>query len=387
MSFRPTRKKNILIVTGTRAEYGLLKPVMRALLKSKKFSPKFLVTGMHTLKKFGLTLNEIKKDRMPIAAVVPVSEKDDMPEVLAKEIKGISDYCEKNKVDLIFVLGDIAPALAGAIVGTHLKIPVAHINGGDVSGAGPDEFIRHAITKFSHIHFTSCAPNAKRVLALGEERWRVFNVGATGLDGLSKIKYSSKKELAKKFNLDPNKKWFFVVYHPAPLDKTPFFKQIKPLLETLAGYDTEKLVSYPNADTGSEIFIREIEKYKNRNQFHVFKTLPRPQYLSFLRHADLLVGNSSSGFIESAHFKIPVVNIGTRQLGRPGGTNVIHADYTEKEIRSSIDKALTPLFRAKARRGRSPYNSGNASAKITKILEKHFNLIGTDELFFKPPPQ
>src|SRR3989344_378118 len=229
----PTRKKNVLIVTGTRAEYGLLKPVMRALLKSKKFSPKFLVTGMHTLKKFGLTLNEIKKDRMPIAAVVPVGEKDSMLEILAKEIRGISNYCEKNKaksrtelrsgarVDLIFVLGDIAPALAGAIVGTHLKIPVAHINGGDVSGAGPDEFIRHAITKFSHIHFTSYAPNAKRVLALGEERWRVFNVGATGLDGLSKIKYSSKKELAKKINLDPNKKWFFVVHHPAPLDKTP----------------------------------------------------------------------------------------------------------------------------------------------------------------------
>lgn len=383
----PIRKKNVLIITGTRAEYGLLKPIMAALLKSKKFAPKFLVTGIHTLRKFGYTLNEIKRDKMPIAAVVPVSEKGDMPEILAKEIKGISDYCEENKVDIILALGDIAPALAGAIVGTHLKIPVAHINGGDISGAGPDEFIRHATTKFSHIHFTSCIPNAKRVLALGEEKWRVFNVGATGLDGLSKIKYLSKQELARKFNLDPRKKWFFVVHHPAPLDQVPFPQQIKPLLKVLAQYDAEKLVSYPNADTGSDIFIREIERYKNKKQFHIFTTLPRTEYLSFLKYSNLLIGNSSSGFIESTYFKIPVVNIGTRQLGRAAGANVIHCDYTERKIKAAMNSALTSSFRAKARRAKSPYGSGDVSGKIVKILEKHFNLIGSDKLFFKPPPK
>lgn len=382
----PIRKKNILTITGTRAEYGLLKPVMEAFLKSRKFSPKFLVTGMHTLRKFGYTLNEIKKDRMPIAAVVSVNEKDNMPEVLAKEIKGISDYCKKNRVDLILVLGDIAPALAGAIVGTHLRIPTAHINGGDISGKGPDEFIRHAITKFSHMHFTSCLSNAKRVLSLGEEKWRIFNVGATGLDGLSKLKYLSKKELAKKFNLDPGKSWFLVVHHPAPLDQTPFLHQVKPLLKTLAQYDAEKLISYPNSDTGNEIFIGELKKNRDKNQFHVFKTLPRSQYLSFLKHADLLIGNSSSGFIESAYFKIPVINIGTRQLGRTGSKNIIHAGYAEKNIKSAMNYALAPAFRAKARRAKSPYSSGNTSAKIVKILEKHSNLIGTDKLFFKPPP-
>lgn len=379
-------KKKVLIITGTRAEYGLLKPVMLALLKSRKFSPKFLVTGMHTLKKFGYTLNEIKKDKMPVAAVVPVSEEDDMLESLSKEINGTRNYCEKNKVDLILVLGDIAPALAGAIVGTHLKIPVAHINGGDVSGKGPDEFIRHAITKFSHMHFTSCLPNAKRVRSLGEERWRILNVGATGLDSLSKLKYLSKKELAKKFNLNPGKNWFLMVHHPAPLDQTPFLHQVKPLLKILAQHNAEKLISYPNADTGNEIFIGEIEKRRDKNQFHIFKTFPRIQYLSFLKHSDLLIGNSSSGFIESGYFKIPVINIGTRQLGRTGSKNIIHAGYTEKDIKSAINYALTPQFKAKARRAKSPYNSGNTSTKIIKILEKNFNLIGTDKLFFKPPP-
>ncbi len=380
-----TRKKNILIITGTRAEYGLLKPVMKALLKSRNFSPKFLVTGMHTLKKFGYTLNEIKKDKMPIAAVVPVNERDSMLETLAKEIKGVSHCCEKNKVDLILVLGDIAPALAGAIVGAHLKIPVAHINGGDISGQGPDEFIRHATTKFSHFHFTSSASNTKRVLALGEGRWRVFNVGSTWRD--EKMAFLYKKDLAKKFNLNSQKKWIFVVHHPAPLDKTPFPQQIKPLLKALAGYDAEKLVSYPNTDTGSEVFTREVEKYKNRNQFHVFKTLPRSQYLSFLKHSDLLIGNSSSGFIESNYFKIPVVNIGTRQFGRTAGANLIHANYTEEEIKRAVDYALTPQFKAKARHAKSLYSSGSTSTKIVKILEKNFNLIGTDQLFFKPPPR
>ncbi len=379
------QKKNILIITGSRAEYGLLKPVMEALLKSKLFEPKFLVTGMHTLRKFGYTLNEIKKDKMPIATVVPISGKDDTPETLAKEIKGINNYCKKHKPDLILVLGDIAPALAGAITGTHLKIPVAHINGGDVSGEGPDEFIRHATTKFSHFHFTSSAPSARRVLALGEERWRVFNVGSTWRD--EKMTFLSKKDLAKKFNLNSQKKWIFVVHHPAPLDKTPFLQQIKPLLKDLSSYDAEKIISYPNADTGSEIFIREIEKYKKRNGFHVFKTLPRSQYLSFLKHANLLIGNSSSGFIESSYFKIPVVNIGTRQLGRAAGANLIRTNYTEEEIKRALNYALTPQFKAKARHAKSPYGSGNVNAKIVKVLERYLNLIGTDKLFFKPPPQ
>ncbi|MDP2650483.1 MAG: UDP-N-acetylglucosamine 2-epimerase, partial [bacterium] len=138
---------------------------------------------------------------------------------------------------------------------------------------------------------------------------------------------------------------------------------------------------------GSETFIREIERYKSKRQFHIFKTLPRSLYLSFLKHSDLLIGNSSSGFIESSYFNIPVVNIGTRQLGRPGGNNIIHAGYTEKEIKKAIDKALTPAFRLKTRRAKSPYGSGNASAKIVKVLEKNFNLIGTDKLFFKSPPK
>ena len=388
MSFKSSRKKNILIITGTRAEYGLLKPLMQRLLKSKKFSPKLLVTGMHTLRKFGYTLNAIKKDKMPIAAVVPISKKDDMLTSLAKEIQGIRNYCEKDRVDLMMVLGDRDEPLAGAIVASHLKIPVAHINGGDVSGQGVDDFNRNAITKLSHIHFTSSKKNTARVSALGEERWRILQVGATGLDNISKIKFFSKNDLARKFNLDPNKNWFMVVHHPTPLDKVSFANQIKPLLRVLVRYDAEKVIIYPNSDTGSNVFIKEIEKYRNRRNSHIFRSLPsRIHYLSFLKISNLLIGNSSSGLIESSHFKIPVINIGNRQNGREAGANVIHTGYTEREIKFAINKALTKSFKAKARRSRSPYGSGDVSGRIVKILERHFNLIGTDKLFFKSPPR
>src|SRR3989338_8238923 len=222
-------KKNILIITGSRSTYGLWRPIIKEMLKSKLLAPKILVTGMHTLKKFGYTANEVKKDKFTIAAVVKISESDDMLQYLIKEIAGIRKYCLNNKVDGIFVMGDTDHMLAGAIVAGHLNIPLFHIAGGDLSGFVVDSAIRHAITKFSNIHFAATKNGAKRVAMMGEEKWRIFNVGAPGLVGLSKIKFLSKKDLAKNFGLNVSKKGTSFIQHAISLDKVCFISQIRRL--------------------------------------------------------------------------------------------------------------------------------------------------------------
>ncbi|MDP3900339.1 MAG: UDP-N-acetylglucosamine 2-epimerase [bacterium] len=362
-------KKTILVVTGSRAEYGLLKSTVKEIIASKKLELKLLVTGMHTLKKYGLTINEIKKDKLPIANVVKISEKADMADALAQEIVGIKKYCQKNRPDLILVLGDRDEPFAAAIVGGHLGIPVGHIHGGDVSGVVVDDYIRHSITKFSHLHFTASKYSQQRVLKLGEENWRVFNVGAPGWDSLKEEKFLSRQELADKFNLDKNRKWFLVLQHPAPLENISVAEQIKPTLKAIAGYEAEKIIIYPNSDTGSELVIKEINKYQGKSNYHLYKNLNRVIYLSLFKHCDVLIGNSSSGIIESGFFRLPTVNIGNRQLGREADKNVIHVNYNQADIKKAIELALADNFKKKIKVGKNIYGNGSAGKKIVKILE------------------
>lgn len=374
-------KKNILIVTGTRADYGQFVPTIKAISKSNRLCPVLLVTGMHTLKNFGHTIKEIKKDDFPVGTIVKISEKDDMLQSLCKEILGIRTYCLKNPVDLILVLGDRDEMFAAAIVAGHLKIPLAHIAGGDITSPFVvDEAIRHSITKFSHLHFTTNKNSYKRVLRLGEEKWRVFNVGATALDDLSKKKFPSKKEIAAEFGLNPNTKWFLIVQHPTPLDATDLISQIRPLLKTVSKFNAEKIIIYPNSDTGSKIIINEIEKYRHRKDYHIFKNLPRDQYLGFFKNSDLLLGNSSSGITESSFFNLPTVNIGNRQGNRERGINVINCDYSSTNIKKAIQRATSDLFLKNCQKSRSIYGTGNSAKKIVKILEKKIN---QPDLFFK----
>lgn len=381
MENRNMSKKNILIITGTRAEYGLLKPIIYALEKSKKLSFRVLITGAHTLKKFGSTIREIEKDKFPIAAIVKIFEKDDMLQGLCKEIEGIRLYCIKNKPDLVLVHGDRDEAFAGAIVAGHLKIPIAHISGGDITGPfGVDEAIRHSITKFSHLHFTINKKSYGRILKLGEERRRIFNVGALALDNLSKMKFLTKVELAKQFDLDANKKWFLVVHHPTPLEDLSFVSQIRPLLKTISAYNAEKIVIYPNSDTGSSVFVEEIEKFNHDESFHVFKNLPRIQYLNFLKNVDLFIGNSSSGIGESTFFHLPTINVGSRQGERDRGTNIINCGYASLDIEKAIKKTGTRTFLKKCQTAKSVYGLGNSAKKIVKVIEKEIN---RPDLFLK----
>ena len=366
-------KKRVLVVTGSRAEYGLLKLTMKAIRRSKKLDLRLLATGMHTLKNHGYTVKDIKKDGFPIHCVVPVSEKDSMLKALSKEILGISRYCIKNRPDLILVLGDRDEPFAAAIVGGHLKIPIAHIHGGDVGGKIIDEAVRHSITKFSHLHFVATKKSYERVLKLGEDLKRIFLVGAPGTEGLKQYKFLSKEALGKKFGVSSDRQWFLIIYHPATLDIVSYKNQIIDLLKVFNKFDAEKIIIYPNSDTGSEIFIREIEKYRNRKSFHIFKNFLRPDYLNFLNTSDILIGNSSSGIIESAYFNLPTINVGSRQGKRERSGNVIDCGYNIREITMAINKALSQNFILRTGKIRGLYGSGPISGKIVRIIEKHIN--------------
>jgi len=373
-------KRKILVVTGTRAEYGLLKSTIDGILSSKILSLCLVATGMHTLKKHGYTINDIKKDGVPINHIVPIAEGDDMLGALSKEINGIKDVCLREKPAAILVLGDRDEPFAAAIVGGHLKIPVLHIHGGDVTGYMVDDYIRHAITKFSHLHFTASKKSFERVVKLGEEKWRVFKVGTPGLDNLRQRDYFSRNQLAEKLGLDAKKKWLLVLQHSTPLDKISVLRQIGPTLRAVAEVQAEKIIIYPNNDTGSETIIKEINNYKNRSDFHIYENFDRNTYLSLLKYSDALVGNSSSGVIEAGFFNLPVVNIGNRQLGRECGQGVIHTGYSQKQIKTVILRILASNS-ARYHQGLfNPYGAGRAGEKIVKIIEKYIDRL---DLFYK----
>ncbi len=373
-------KHKILVITGTRAEYGLLKSTIDGIQSSKFLSLCLVATGMHTLKKFGCSIREIINDGIKINYTISLSESDDMLNSLSKEIDGIRKVCLLEKPKAILVLGDRDESFAGAIVGGHLKIPVFHIHGGDISGYSVDQYIRDSITKFSHLHFTASKKSYNRLIKFGEEKWRVFNVGAPGLDNLKKEKYLSKMQLAEKLGLDINKKWLIVLQHPTPLDKIDINKQITPTLEVVSNISAEKIVIYPNSDTGAVFFIDEIQKYDGNKNFHIYKNFDRLTYLSLLKSCDLLVGNSSSGIIESGFFSLPVVNIGNRQLGRETGKNVIHVNYSLKQIKNAVSQALNIEFKRLCQNSSNLYGTGHAGEKMVKIIEKN---IKNPNLFYK----
>ncbi|NOY35806.1 MAG: UDP-N-acetylglucosamine 2-epimerase (hydrolyzing) [bacterium] len=369
-----SEKKEILVVTGSRAEYGLLKSTIDEIRKSKILSLRLLVTGMHTLKKHGYTIEEIREDGVPIDCVVKIGPKDDMLTALSKEIVGIKKYCKKKKPDLILLLGDRDEPLAGAIVGAHMGIPVAHLHGGDVSGSSNvDGVLRHAITKLSNLHFAASARSREAILEMNEEKSRVFNVGAPGLDSLKTRKYASKKDLAERMSLDPDRKWIMVIQHPAPLDATPVGNQIRATLQALDAIGGEIIIIHPNSDTGSAEILKAINRKVKRKKYHSYKNLDRDTYLNILKCGDVLVGNSSSGIIEAGHFKLPVVNIGNRQSGRECGENVIHVDYDKNRILSAIKTALSNQFKEKCGETKKIYGNGTASKKIIRIIENYLN--------------
>lgn len=377
------KKKKIMVVTGTRAEYGLLRSTMDAINKYPKLELRLLVTGMHTLKAYGNTKKEIERDGYKIAYTVPISGKDDMLQALVQEIQGIRKYCLLERPDCVVILGDRDEPFAAAVVATHLNIPVAHIHGGDVTGPGVDEILRHSITKMAHIHFPGTKKSAARLRSLGEEAWRIVEAGSVVLDVFQNIAFIKRDELAREIGLNPVRPWLTVVQHPTAFDDVPLSKQISETLKALTAFpEHEKIILYPNSDTGSELFVKALQKLKGPH-YHLIQSLPRVQYMSVLKESEALVGNSSSGIIEVALLGTPSVNVGNRQKGREKGENVSDVSYDREEIVTAIKKAIVLKKKRKGKPFSSPYGKGNTGEFISQVLATQ---LSNPRLLYKKTP-
>lgn len=369
-------KRKILFITERRADYSRLKPIMKAVRESSKLELQLVVTGMHLLKRFGETKKIIEQDGFKIDAVLPIFTEDDedngssMVKGMGKALTGFADIFPKLKPTIIFSGFDIGANFAAAITGMHLNIHVAHIQGGEVSGT-VDEVIRHGMTKFAHIHFAATKKSAERIVKLGENPRFVFNVGSPSLDTIRNIKYYSKKELAKKYDLDPKKPLIIVLQHPITTEVDNVISQIKITLNAVKyinnKYNTQAIAIYSNNDAGG----KRIVDYINKTQIKYFPHISYEDFLRLMKVAHVLVGNSSAAIHEAPSLKLPAVNIGTREQMRERGNNIIDADYNCTEIIKATKRALFDKdFRREVNKGKNPYDGGrNTAKKVVKILE------------------
>lgn len=367
--------KKIAVITATRAEYGLLYPLIKKMLKDDFFECHVIVTGSHLLYKYGYTIDDIKKDNVPIYRCISIMNEDnnDTCEVIACAIKEFDKLYKSEMYDAIILLGDRYELFGFAIPALFNKIPIIHIHGGEKTEGALDEQIRHSITKLSSIHFASMDEYKKRIIQLGENPDYVFNVGALGIDNICNMSFLDKEALEREIGIDLKQKVAVVTYHPVTLDeKYDNKEQIKNLLEALLGNDLFLVITMPNTDKGNTEIIEIIKEYESKysSRIKTFKSLGQLRYLSLLKYAELVVGNSSSGIIETASFKIPTVNVGDRQKGRLMPDNVICCSNDIEDIDKAIKKAMSEEFKSGLSFCVNPYGDGHAADRITDILKK-----------------
>lgn len=366
--------RKIAVVTGTRAEYGILRPVLKAIKRNPRLDLALIATGMHLSREFGYTIEEIKKDGFRIDAKVKMLHTKDTGAAMAKSIGEcvwkMTETLMRIKPNFLVLLGDRSEMLAGAVAATYIGIPLAHIHGGDVSGS-VDDSVRHAITKLAHIHFPATEDSAKRIIKMGEDPSRVFIVGAPALDTVLDKRLPTPAKLSKKYGLDLSRPILLVLQHPVITEADGAADQIKETLNAIVKLKHQTILIYPNADAGGRRMIKVIKKYKKYPFIISYKSIPSIDYLGLMKILSVMVGNSSSGIIEAPSFHLPVVNIGTRQKGRERSTNVIDVGYKREEIVKAIKKALcNEKFRAKVKKCRNPYGDGKAGIRIAKTLSK-----------------
>ncbi len=369
-------KKKIMVFTGSRSEYGILRPLMKAIQNDPSLDLMILATGSHLSELFGQTINEIQKDGFVVDYKIGMDVSDDsglaMAQAIGQGIIEISQALKKAKPDMLLVCGDRGEALAVTVAAVYQKIAVVHLWGGDrASGANIDDSIRHAITKFAHIHLAVNKQHAQRITKLGEEKSRIFVTGSPSVDSILAVIKNPDKAIFQKFGIDPKKPLALMVQHPTTIDLEKGAKEIKETLEALRETKIQSIVIYPNFDAGSRSMAKTIAEYEGQENIKIFKSLSFLDYLNLMKIADVIVGNSSSGIIEAPIFGLPSVNIGERQKGRAMADNVINVGYDKKQIIKAIKKATTDKkFLAKARKSQNFYGDGKASSKIVNILKK-----------------
>lgn len=370
--------KRIGIMTGTRAEYGLLKPLMQEINKDNDLELYLIVSGMHLSPEFGMTYQEIEEDGFEINAKVEMLLSSDSPAGISKSIGlgviGFADEFQRADLDMLILLGDRYEALSAAICAMVMRIPIAHLHGGELTEGAIDEGIRHSITKMSYLHFTSTEQYRNRVIQLGENPERVFYVGALGVENIKKINLMTKEELERSIHFEIDENTVIVTYHPVTLENNTVEEQFLNLLEVLDRNPKIRMIfTKANADTNGRIVNELIDKYaaQNSERACAFVSLGQKRYLSALKYCRIVIGNSSSGIIEAPSFGKPIINIGDRQKGRICADSVINCGYTQQEIQQAMETALTKEFENKASNCRNPYEKKNTAANIISVIKDY----------------
>lgn len=367
--------KTIAIITGTRAEYGILKPVIEAVQQSSQLQLKLIVTGMHLSAQHGMTVNEIERDGFGIDAKVHMELSSDSSAAMAVSmgigIQELTKSIEQMKPGVVMVLGDRIEAFAGAVSGLFCGCTVAHIHGGDVTQGGLDEYMRHAITKLSHLHFAATPKSKERILRLGEADAFVHYSGTPGLDAILRFPALGLDEINAELKLSLTQPFVLAVQHPVSTHPETAGDEIKTTLDVLQDTGFPCVLVYPNADAGSTAIMDVIQEYENEDWLHTFQSVPRQLFCGLLQHASFLIGNSSSGMIDAPAYGTPVINIGERQEGRERGSNVIDVDVDTDAIKNAIAQCMyDEEFIAQCKKTVNPYGDGKASQRIVEVLEQ-----------------
>lgn len=370
-----TYKKKVCVVTGTRAEYGLLRWVMDGIQKSSKLELQIIATGMHLSPEFGLTYREIEKDGLRVDKKVEMLVSSDTPNGVAKSMGlgmvGFADAVDNLKPDLMLVLGDRFEMFSAVATAMIARIPVAHLHGGEATEGLIDEPIRHCVTKMAHLHFVATEEYKNRVIQLGEQPDRVFLVGGLGIDNIIKMNLLDRNKLEESLDFKLGKKNLLVTFHPVTLEQSTSEEQMKELLSALSELkNTHIIFTMPNADTNGRILFKLIEDFVSKHPYYkVFTSLGQLRYLSCIQQVDGVVGNSSSGLAEVPSFKKGTINIGDRQRGRIKADSVIDCEPEKKSILKAIEKLNSHEFQKSLDNVVNPYGTGGASEAIVKVLE------------------
>lgn len=373
-------RRKICVVTGTRAEYGLLCRLMRLIQESPDTQLQVIATNMHLSPKYGSTYQEIEKDGFTIDCKIPIIDENAEDNAvttvksMATALSGFAEAYNALKPDLVVLLGDRYEILAAATAALIERIPIAHLHGGEVTEGAYDDAIRHSITKMSHLHFTSTEEYRKRVIQLGEQPDRVFYVGAPGVENIKKFPLMSKEEVEESVNFKLDENTILVTYHPVTLGEHTAEKDIKEFIGALEERkDLRVFFTMPNSDTGSQAIVDAINEFvaNNADRAIAYKSLGIKRYLSVMKYARAVVGNSSSGLLEVPSFGIPTLNIGDRQKGRMAADSVYNCETDKESILKGLDVIMTPAFKKKAFETHNPYEKANTAEEIFKVISTY----------------
>jgi GDP/UDP-N,N'-diacetylbacillosamine 2-epimerase (hydrolysing) len=369
--------RKICVVTGTRADYGLLRWVMQGIKDDPELTLQIIATGMNLSPEFGLTYHEIEKDGFHIDRKVVMLTSSDTAVGIAKSMGlgmiGFADALNELRPDIVVVLGDRFEVFAAVAASLVACIPVAHLHGGETTEGAFDEAFRHSITKMSHLHFVATKEYQKRVIQLGESPARVFLVGGLGIDNIRRLKLLGRAELEEAIDFKLGKRSLLVTFHPVTLEAETAASQMEELLAALGQLvDTQLIFTLPNADTDGRVLIKMVEQFVARySNARAYTSLGQLRYLSCVAHVDGVVGNSSSGLTEAPSFKKGTINIGDRQRGRLQAASVINCEPVRESIAAALDLLYSTSFQLSLGQVSNPYGEGGASEKVVVTLKDH----------------